>query len=305
MVVPLDHGWIKRAQLLFLRQEAKYIKSRERTLHHQNLTSKQPVVAPEGPVVSLTTFRPRLDTVYLTIESIAAGNVLPLRLILWIQDAELFRNRPESIRRLEKRGLEVKLAETYGPHTKYYPYVESESHFRVPLVTADDDVLYSRWWLQGLMAAYINDDSVLSCYRAHKVRTQGSKLAPYKLWNACQSREASHLHFTTGVSGVLYPPAMLGHLKAAGKAFQSCCPRADDVWLNLHALRNGFKVKQVYSRQISFPLIAGSQASGLWHSNVIQDQNDVQIANTYTPADVQLLQPRSLPLSSKFKTSAV
>ena len=51
-------------------------------------------------------------------------------------------SRPESLRRLERRGLEVRLTQNYGPHTKYYPSLADAIADGLPLVTADDDILY-------------------------------------------------------------------------------------------------------------------------------------------------------------------
>jgi len=109
----------------------------------------------------------RIDSVFLTIESIGRGELLPARIILWVDDPKVFASLPSSLRRLERRGLEVKLADNYGPHTKYYPYLTSEADIRHPLVTADDDILYPRGWLKGLAAAYALNDQVINCYRAH------------------------------------------------------------------------------------------------------------------------------------------
>ena len=77
-----------------------------------------------GPVVSLTTYGKRIGTVYLTIESIARGYTLPSRVILWLDEESVFDNLPVSLQNLRKRGLEIKLCKNYGPHKKYYPYVE-------------------------------------------------------------------------------------------------------------------------------------------------------------------------------------
>ena len=114
-----------------------------------NRLATTPVTEPGGPVVSLTTFGKRSEKVFFAIESIANGDARPSRLILWIDDEVLLNNPPATIRRLAKRGLEVKPCKNYGPHKKYYPYVESEQTFSAPLVTADDDVLYPQYWLKN------------------------------------------------------------------------------------------------------------------------------------------------------------
>src|ERR1700691_1503154 len=115
--------------------------------HHNEA---RPVTAPGGPVVSMTSYGRRIRTAYLAIESIAWGDVRPSRLILWLDDHTAFNNPPATIRCLMKRGLEVKLCEDYGPHKKYYPYLQSLETFESPLVTADDDILYPTYWLKHL-----------------------------------------------------------------------------------------------------------------------------------------------------------
>lgn len=283
-MTPSDY--LLRSQLLALRQDPKFFNWNIKRLHAQNLHSKSAVTSPGGPVVSLTTVGDRINTVYLAIESIALGSVLPSRLILWIDNEEALKNRPDSIRRLEARGLEVGASQNYGPHTKYYPYLLATDKFAVPLVTADDDVLYAKWWLQGLIDANRNRDDLVNCYRAHVIMIEEGQFKSYQLWKSCRSTEASFLHFATGVSGCIYPIPLLTRLKAAGSVFQQLCPKADDIWLNVNALRGGFKVKQIRSWSIRFPLIPETQSTGLLHTNFHRSQNDEQIKNTYTAQDL-------------------
>lgn len=271
---------------LILRQDAKFTRVDLRALERRNKIEKALVVASDGPVVSLTTYEKRIDSVYLTLESIARGSLLPSRFILWLQDRDLFRNRPSSLRRLEDRGLEVRLAAKYGPHTKYYPYLESTDMFEKPLVIADDDTVYPRTWLSGLMAGFNHNMNVVNCYRAHVMRLVDDKVAPYLSWRPCRTTEASARHFATGVSGCIYPPGLLKAIKAAGTDFLGRCPRADDVWLHANALRAGFEIKQLHARSLTFPFVPGTQASGLSLSNAQSGQNDIQIRDTYSPADI-------------------
>ncbi|MEK7802490.1 MAG: hypothetical protein AAB276_08560, partial [Pseudomonadota bacterium] len=102
----------------------------------------------------------------MTIESIAVGQVLPCRMILWLDDEQRFNARPVALRRLEARGLEVRLSENFGPHTKYYPYVAQAQANGPPLVTADDDMLYPRDWLAALVHAYAANPHLIHCWRA-------------------------------------------------------------------------------------------------------------------------------------------
>jgi hypothetical protein len=278
-----------RLWLLVLRQDAKFAGLNLRRLTLRNTTSRKPVVASRGPVVSIATYGKRIRTAYLALESIADGSVLPSRMILWVDDSEVFKNLPDSLRRLEERGLEIKITANYGPHKKYYPYLEATTTFDVPLVTADDDVVYPRTWLNGLVDSFTQNSAVVNCYRAHVMKIVNGKIAPYSSWSPCRSAEPSLLNFSTGVSGNIYPPAFLRRLKAAGKGFEQLCPKADDVWMHVNAIRSGFEIKQIGSYPLNFPLVPDTQDTALYLSNPHQSQNDSQIRNTYGPNDIDLL----------------
>ena len=258
------------------------------------------VISEVGPVVSLTSYGKRIRTVYFAIESISRGRRLPSRLILWIDEPELFGNLPFSLRRLMKRGLEVKLCKNYGPHTKYYPYLEVEKELAMPLVTADDDVLYPRNWLAALMVASARLPNTVVCYRAHVVVIEEGKVSPYRNWKPCCTTTASLQHFATGVSGVMYPPTVLECFKRAGTEFVECSPKADDVWLHAQTIRAGFRVSQIGASPRDFWTILGTQESALWRSNCRENDNDRQITATYTAADVEIMkQDFSLPFAGQ------
>ena len=256
-----------------------------------NRVKRSPVVRPGGPVVSLTTISARSKKVHLAIESIASGSALPSRLILWIDHEALFNNLPSAIRRLQARGLEVKLCKNYGPHKKYYPYLESERTFDSPLVTADDDILYPHYWLKKLIEAFRERPDVLNCYGAHVIPLDDNGFARYNSWQFCESTTPSFCHLAMGGNGAIHPPDFLAVLKSAGTAFESCCPKGDDLWVHVQAVRAGYRVRQVLPRlpYFSFQGIPGTQQIALWRDNVDGDGNERQIKATYTEADLQIL----------------
>lgn len=262
-------------------------------LQRRNEQTRDAVVEASGPVVSLTTHGARCDNVHLAIESIAWGWRKPSRLILWLDDARRFNDLPASLRRLQQRGLEIELTDNFGPHTKYYPYVASQPSHDVPLVTADDDIVYPRWWLKRLIAAHAMWPDQICCYRAHVVAlspadgTGDGAILQYSDWPPCESREPQCRHFATGVSGVIYPPSFLDFLRRHGDAFRPCCPKADDIWLHAMALRAGLRVRQLGRLPRHFEVLPGTHQFGLVHSNGFDGGNDRQIAVTYEPADLR------------------
>jgi hypothetical protein len=281
----LDRLW-----LLIQRKETRHLRLYLNLLRSQNRFSNRSVVKPGGPVLSLTTYGVRIQSVYLAIESIAAASFLPSRFILWLDDSKAFSNLPETLKRLQLRGLEVRLTENLGPHTKYYPTLDVMRDLDQPLVVCDDDQLYTRKWLARLMDAYRENPKVVNCYRAHVIRLLDDRIAPYSDWRSCTSDRPSMLHFATGVSGTVLPPVLLRLLKDNGTSFKPLCPKADDIWLHVNAVRAGLPTRQIGSWQRNFPIIPGTQAQRLMDANVSGSQNDVQIARTYSSQDIAVLQ---------------
>jgi hypothetical protein len=247
------------------------------------------IIAAGGPVVSLTTHGTRVADVHLAIESIARGHLRPGRVLLWLDNPAALANLPASLQRLVARGLEIRLCENFGPHTKYYPYLESE-RLDQPLVTADDDVIYPRAWLRALAAHHARHPGDVVCHRAREIRFDGDALATYLHWPVCRSTEASVRHLATGVSGVLYPVSLQQVLKQAGRAFRDCCPQCDDLWLHVIAVRAGFRIRQISAEPAHYPSIPDSQACALHLTNLGEGQNDVQALATYSIDDLHMLQ---------------
>ena len=261
----------------------------------RNRLGRSPV-ATGGPgvVVSMTTYGKRVRTVHLAIESIARGAVRPARLILWLDEPELVASLPNALTRLRKRGLEVKLCKNYGPHKKYYPYVESQEVFSGPLVTADDDAIYPQSWLGGLLGALEKFPDCVNCYRARVMTLRDRAMAPYREWPLCESTDPGLNTVATGVSGVIYPTSLLRELKNAGTGFEAICPKADDLWLHVCAIRAGYRIRQIHREAIHFPMIPGTQETSLYAENCAQeDGNDRQSAVTYRGSDLDLIRGSS------------
>jgi hypothetical protein len=275
----------------FLRKRAKRASSYVwlAALKVRNRASRSSVVGSAEVIVSLTTYGTRLSTVAYAIESIAAGSVRPKRMVLWLDDPSRFEHRPTSLRRLERRGLDVRLSKNYGPHTKYFPSLCTALSENLPMVTADDDILYPRRWLYGLMVAGRKHPNEVSCYRASIVTSFDGRISAYDSWPRCKDTIASITRFATGVSGVYYPVAMLRALAAHGEDFLERSPRADDIWLHWVALQENIRIRQILPTARHFPYIPGTQKQTLIAENVGQGANDLRIAELYSRSDIEVL----------------
>jgi hypothetical protein len=239
--------------------------------------------------VSLTSYGDRVKTVYLAIESIAHGLLRPKRLILYIDELAIFENLPIELKRLQDRGLEIVKCENYGPHKKYYPFILSKND-KLPFATADDDVFYPKEWLFELLEAHRSAPEIIHAHRAKRIKLiEGAKgFAPYREWSYAPPKTPSAANFATGEAGVIYPHSFALALRAAGSGFMELCPKSDDIWLHKQAISHGYKIMQI-GKILDLLPIPKSQKDALHLLNVGQNQNDLQIAATYSPRDIALV----------------
>lgn len=252
------------------------------SLWRRNLLTRSTVVDPLATeIVTMTTHGERLRDVWLAIESIARGSVLPRRLTLWL-DTEP-RRLPWRLRRLQRRGLEVLFTESgLGVHTKYWPYLTTQV-ITGPLVTGDDDIVYPPTWLEVLREQHRIAPGCVISYRSHLIEmTSPDVFAPYTSWPPCDSAEPSYAHFATSVSGQLIPPTLQVAIRDDGPGFLELSPTADDIWLHRAAVLHGFPTKQITAGHQHWWFIPGSQTTGLNAVNVFDGGNDRQMAAAHT-----------------------
>lgn len=230
-----------------------------------NFGSRSPLTGSERCDVSLTSYGRRTRHVWKTLETIGRGEVRPRRVVLWLDEESVTAELPRTLQRLTRRGLEVRACADYGPHKKYFPYI-MECPLDGPLVTADDDVLYPRQWLKGLVSAHREDE--VTAYRCRTISSM-----PYSSWALCTSTASSLDLLPTGVSGVIYPPKVLNALRERGDEFMRYCPRADDFWLHYAAVASGVETRQVSETAAEW-WPSRPRQKGLWHENFANGGND-------------------------------
>ncbi|WP_024818774.1 hypothetical protein [Arthrobacter sp. 31Y] len=255
-------------------------------LRLRNLFSRRIVTGTAGVAVSMTSYGSRLGIVAHALESIAAGSVLPARMILWVDEPDFNLSAYPMLRRLERRGLEILRCEDFGPHKKYFPYCREFADHGLLLALADDDVMYPHRWLEGLMGA--SGEEQIPGYRAHRIITDPSsaRVTPYNTWEPASVDSVSHANFLTGVGGMLLPPRFQTVLRDAGTSFLELAPRADDIWLNALAIRNGYRRRVVDAAGQHLTIYPRSQEQALHNENVSEGKNDTQLAAVFSPADI-------------------
>ncbi|HHH3491464.1 TPA: hypothetical protein ACPZBY_000124, partial [Proteus mirabilis] len=243
---------------------------------NNSITKKYPII------VTLTTYPKRINTVFLTIESILSQTISPEKIILWLykKDKPLI---PNSLKRLQKRGLEIHFCDEDLRSYKKLSYTNDFFNTH-NIVTADDDILYPKFWLEELYNESLKYPNIVICHRGHDISVSNNKIDSYSTFmkNNTYSTIPSSLLIPTGCSGILYPVGSLS-IDASYKysdIFMQLAPDADDFWYKFVCLKNGFLAKRVHPENKHFPPIISSLKDGLFHKNVRNNQNDKKLLST-------------------------
>ena len=118
-------------------------------------------------IVSLTTYPKRIGTIWLTIETLMRQRVKPDEIILWLAESQFsngFTDLPESLLRLQSRGLSIRFCDDLRSHKKYYYVLQDCSKDLV--ILADDDMFYPRDTIQQLLKMHKRWPSDICCMTA-------------------------------------------------------------------------------------------------------------------------------------------
>jgi hypothetical protein len=241
-------------------------------------------------VLSLTSFPARIDDVWIAIECLLRQTFKPDKIILWLA-IEQFPDKeiPDSLKRLEPRGLEVRFCEEdLRAHKKYFYSLQLFPNANI--ITVDDDAYNDNRMLESLYILHKKYPNHVVANRVHEMKFNTSKNPkPYRKWKHNVSSTApSHLLFATGVGGVLYPPNSLHTEIFNIEVFKKICFLADDIWLKCMALKKGTKLV-TNSRYNKDPItINNSQMEKLVSENVLSGGNDQQLMDVCAHYNIDL-----------------
>lgn len=215
-------------------------------------------------VISLTSMPSRISKVYLTLETLLSQSIKPDYITLWLGDD--ITSVPDSIKRLEPRGIQVFFRKDIGSYKKEI-YVLRELPGSI-LVTADDDIMYPKNWLEKLYKSYLENSKIIPCYSGNLIQfdNQGN-LAKYRSWSHPVSTNPSLLLCPFTGAGALYPPGSLHSDVCKEDLFLKLCPNNDDIWMKFMSLLNGTPCKMVNKKATGLFIIIGSQTTNLNKTN--------------------------------------
>lgn len=233
-------------------------------------------------IVSLTTYPKRINTIWLTIETLLRQTVKPDEIILWLAESQ-FENKlqdlPDSLLRLQSRGLTIRFCEDLRSHKKYYYVLQEYPNDLV--VLADDDMFYPRDTISKLLRMHKQYPQDICCMTAQVIEPDFSAV-PSK-WrnpklNEHHLQHSNRIQAYTG-SGTLIPPNALPAEVFDVERIKTLCFHADDLWIAFMACRVGTKIT-TSKKWRPFPVcIYGTAEGSLYYINGEGNQNDVQWQN--------------------------
>lgn len=242
----------------------------------------------EEIIVSLTSYKPRINDVKYTIYSLLNQSFPPDKLILWL-DEDSFpqreKNLPRDLLKLKSFGLTIDWCENLRSYKKLIPALKKYPD--AVIVTADDDIFYRTDWLKILYDAHAENPDCLVAHYAHKVRiTEHGNIFPFKQWSLNISTATSLpplFAYSFGSGGGVIIKNFFFHSDIMRREiFTELAPIADDLWFWAMAVLNGTKIK-IPANSISLgsfvyvDIDAQENGENLRQKNYVEDYNDVQL----------------------------
>lgn len=235
-------------------------------------------------IVSLTSFPPRIERLWMVIETLLRQSVRPEKLILWLSQ-EQFQSvsiLPKNLQRLQKIGLEIRLCDELLSHKKYFYSMLEYPEYNV--ITVDDDTFYPENLVETLLECSNKNPGTVCCYLAHEITFEAGSIGNYEDWICGMKTKIlgpSNALVPIGCEGIFYPSGALDVQCFDRQEIKELCPYADDLWLKAMSVLKNIPVARV--RQKSFPFanmvynFFGLKAS-LSKLNNDMNMNNIQLA---------------------------
>lgn len=233
-------------------------------------------------VVSLAAVSFRMRTLGAVLKTILNQSLRPERVLVWVSESPYLLDNgippgslPDEVSELandKSNGLEIRYTDNTGPHRKMVPVLEALRGEPDPplIVTADDDTLYPKRWLEALWDGYTRYNSAVA-FRARRMVFEGSGILPYKDWPLLTpfSEEVGLRLLSTGNLGLLVDPAMLDS-RILDPSLLQVSPSRSDAWIAAALMAKGTRLAK-----LSF-------------SRVFPDESGIEIVNNEFPRLGQL-----------------
>lgn len=246
----------------------------------ENIFSKSAIQ--QELIISLTSYPKRIDQIHYTLYSLLTQSIKAHKIILYLSDEEFINKEqdlPKKVLDLQKYGIKIKWCKNIKSYKKIiFALKDYPNHI---IVTADDDIIYPKQWLEKLYNSYLRNPENIHCHRAYKISLKNGKIQPYHTWEKALNTDSdSYLNFPTSGGGILYPPSTFYKDISKECIFMKLCPNADDIWLWAMTILNDKSINIVKNNENQIKSFNDDDLSGtLWRSNILHRKNDQQLQN--------------------------
>lgn len=194
--------------------------------------------------VSVTTTNRRLGLFYYGFQSLVCQNFEDFKILINLsKEAYLFDDGIESIPSwMQGENVQVNFVENTGSYRKLIPLIDTVKDDDL-IITADDDVLYSKSWLPGLVNEAVKYPGSIVCGGARRIsRNIFGSLQNYSNWTLCTASETAMDLLPVGVFGVAYRKRLIDLDFIKDVAYKEHAPTADDLWFRIASMRKNIPV---------------------------------------------------------------
>lgn len=228
-------------------------------------------------IISLTSFPKRIDTLWITIETLLRQTMKPDKIILWLAESQFdgLESLPKKLLQLQNRGLTIRFCDDLRSHKKYYYTMKENPESIVVLV--DDDTFYSYDLVEKLYKMHLKNPTEIVCMTPTMISDFNDMPSKWKMPHPYDRVEHSLSAQPYSGQGTLYPPHCMDEKYLFKKeTIMNLCPYADDLWLKYMSLRKNTRVTAVYKLRYIPVTIYGTSESSLWYINGQDGKNDIQ-----------------------------
>lgn len=198
---------------------------------------------------TLTSFPDRIDTVQHTIKTLFTQSMKPDRIVLWLAKEEFEgRKLPESLLKLQEKGLEIRYCENMFGHKRYYKIIE-EQRSNECIIMFDDDILFPHCCVERLYREWLKYPDCIICDRGQQVCFDGKDFVSPAHWSAHSKvglKEPAYRILASPGGGCLLPPGALCEDACDPELIEKYAMKTDDIWLMFMAVQNDTKIIRTY-----------------------------------------------------------
>ena len=228
-------------------------------------------------IVSLTSYKKRLNTINLVIDSILNGDLVPNKIVLTLFYKDINFISEKIFEYLNKNKIILIIVNfDIKSHKKYF-YVMQKYPYDI-IITIDDDILYEKNTVALLYKSYLKNPKEISARRVHLIKyDKFGKSKSYNKWKKEYKfikNPSFDLLATTG-AGTLFPPNILKiNYSLIYDIFN--CITSDDIFLKY--IENKLKIKIVWVENNELMGLYSLYNDGMFNNENILG-NDICLSN--------------------------